>query len=48
MKPEERPSSREPSHTPKFIWTASAILLAVLLLVVLAKVVGLTKLIGLQ
>ena len=48
MKSKERASSREPSHTPKFIWTACIILLVVLLLIGLAKLVTITKLLKLQ
>lgn len=48
MKTEGRPSSREPSHTSKFIWTAAIILLVVLAFVVLAKLVVITKLLHLQ
>ncbi len=44
MKPKESTSSREPSHTPKFIWVAAVILLVVLVFIVLAKLVAVTKL----
>ena len=48
MKPKERASSREPSHTPKFIRTAVIVLAVVLLLIVLAKLVAFKKLLGLE
>lgn len=48
MKTKERVSSREPSHTPKFIWTACIVLLVVLLLIGLAKLTAFTKLLGLE
>jgi hypothetical protein len=46
MKP--KASSREPSHTSKFIWTACIVLLVVLLAIVLAKLVVITKFLHLQ
>jgi len=43
MKPNERPSSREPSHTPNLVRVALIVFAAVLLLIVLAKLVAYTK-----
>lgn len=48
MKTKERASSPEPSHTSKFIWTACIVLAVVLVLIVLAKLVAFTKLLGLE
>jgi len=48
MKSNEKPSSREPSHTPNFIRVALIVFAAILLLIGLAKLVAYTKVFGLR
>src|SRR5262249_42879596 len=48
MTPAERASSREPSRTPTLLWAACVVVLVGLLLIVLAKLVALSTLLGLE
>ena len=48
MKSNERPSSREPSHSPNLFRVVLIVFAAVLLLIGLAKLVAYTKLFGLR